>query len=219
MILFDLDGTLTDPKAGITRSVRYALGRLGIEEPDLDSLIGFIGPPLAESFSKQYAMTPEETARAVAFYREFFKEKGMFDNEVYPGVEELLRSLKAAGCTLVVATSKPTVFADAILQHFDLVRHFDLVVGSNLDQTRSAKTEIIACILESFPEVPIAEFVMIGDREHDIIGAHHTGIDSIAVRYGYGADEELRRANPTYMAEAVTELRDLLLSKMGRRQT
>ena len=215
MILFDLDGTLTDPKAGITRSVRYALGRLGIEEPDLDSLIGFIGPPLAESFSKQYAMTPEETASAVVFYREFFKQQGMFDNEVYPGIEELLQSLKSVGCTLVVATSKPTVFAEAILQHFDLAKYFDLVVGSNLDQTRSAKAEIIACILESFPEFQNAYFVMIGDREHDIIGAHHTRIDSIAVRCGYGPDEELRRANPTYMAEAVTELRDLLLSKIG----
>ena len=211
LILFDLDGTLTDPKGGITRSVQFALSRLEIDEPDLERLTGFIGPPLGEMFAKTYNLGREDTRRAIGYYREFFMEQGIFDNEAYPGIEELLNSLKKTKRTLVVATSKPTVFAERILEHFRLKSYFDLVVGSHLDQTRETKADIIAYIMEKYPQVTKRNMVMIGDREHDVIGAQCMGIDSIAVRYGYGCDAEWEKTKPDYLVGTVQELQELLL--------
>ncbi|MFS0862230.1 HAD family hydrolase [Fredinandcohnia sp. 179-A 10B2 NHS] len=208
VILFDLDGTLSDPKVGITKSVQYALQKLNITEPDLDKLECFIGPPLQDSFKEFYGLNEEEAKLAIEFYRERFKEKGMFENALYPGIPELLQSLN--GLTLVVATSKPTVFSEQILHYFNIHQYFDLVVGSNLDGTMIAKTEIIQYILDHYSDHKSEDFMMIGDRKHDIIGANNTGIDSIGVTYGYGSRQELEDANATYLVERVSELKEVI---------
>ncbi|PSR30478.1 MAG: phosphoglycolate phosphatase [Sulfobacillus benefaciens] len=209
-ILFDLDGTLTDPKVGITKSVQYALSRLGIDAPDLDALTPFIGPPLHIAFQQQYHFNFTQTQLAVQYYREYFSVHGIYENVLYQGIPQLLTSLKENSRNLIVATSKPTAFAQQILCHFGIDQFFDQVVGSNLDGTRSAKTEIVACALRQYPQLPSTDFVMVGDREHDIIGATSNGIDSIGVGYGYGSREELSRANATYIADTVEHLRKLL---------
>jgi len=211
IILFDLDGTLSDPKEGITKSVQYALGKMGIVEPDIDRLAAFIGPPLHVSFSEVYGFEEKESKRAIDFFRERFKEKGMFENVLYPNIPLLLTALKESGYVLVVATSKPTIFAEQIIKYFELEEYFQLIVGSNLDGTRSSKTEIIQYILDKYADFPPSEFVMIGDRKHDIIGAKNTGIDSIGVTYGYGTLEEIRDSEPTYIVTGVKQLKDQLL--------
>ena len=211
VILFDLDGTLSDPKVGITKSVQYALQKMNIEEPDIDKLQCFIGPPLQVSFAEYYDFNEEKTKKAIDFYRERFKEKGMFENELYPNIPLLLKSLQENEFTLVVATSKPTIFAEQVLKHFNIDQYFKLIVGSNLDGTRAAKTEIIQYILEKYKEHTHTEFIMIGDRKHDIIGANNTGIDSIGVTYGYGSSEELNYVKPTHIVNNIIELMDVLL--------
>jgi len=211
IILFDLDGTLSDPKVGITKSVQYALNKFSIDEPNLDKLECFIGPPLQDSFAEYYQLDEEDTQKAIGFYRERFREKGMFENELYTAIPTLLNMLKEQKFTLVVATSKPTVFSEQILNYFQIDAYFDLVVGSNLDGTRTAKTEIIQYILDKYKKYEHADFIMIGDRKHDIIGANNTGIDSIGVTYGYGSYDELSKANPSYIVESVEELKDILM--------
>lgn len=210
-ILFDLDGTLTDPKVGITKSVQYALHKMNIVEQDLEKLTCFIGPPLQVSFKEYYGFDEEQTKSAIDYYRERFKEQGIFENELYEGILPLVQLLKEQQYRLVVATSKPTVFAEQILKHFELESYFDLIVGSNLDGTRSSKADIIRFILDYYKGYGNKDFVMIGDRKHDIIGANDTHIDSIAVSYGYGSMEELTESNPTQTAESVEQLKELLV--------
>jgi len=211
IILFDLDGTLSDPKVGITKSVQYALQKMVIIEPDVDKLECFIGPPLQVSFAEHYNFDEVSIQKAVEFYRERFKEKGMFENELYPNIPSLLESLKEQQFILVVATSKPTVFAEKILNYFNIDQYFDFVVGSNLDGTRTSKTEIIQNIIEKYDEYNFDNFIMIGDRKHDIIGANNIGIDSIGVTFGYGSVEELNNSNPTYIVNDVNELKEILM--------
>lgn len=210
-ILFDLDGTLTDPKVGITKSVQYALHKMNIVEQDLEKLTCFIGPPLQVSFKEYYGFDEEQTKSAIDYYRERFKEQGIFENELYEGILPLVQLLNEQQYRLVVATSKPTVFAEQILKHFELESYFDLIVGSNLDGTRSSKADIIRFILDYYKGYGNKDFVMIGDRKHDIIGANDTHIDSIAVSYGYGSMEELTESNPTQTAESVEQLKELLV--------
>ncbi|UPM55464.1 HAD family hydrolase [Gottfriedia acidiceleris] len=214
IILFDLDGTLSDPKVGITKSVQYALQKMEIIEPDVDKLECFIGPPLQVSFAEHYNFDETNIQKAVEFYRERFKEKGMFENELYPNIASLLKSLKKLQFILVVATSKPTVFAEKILNYFNIDEYFDIVVGSNLDGTRASKTEIIQYIMEKYNEYSFDNFIMIGDRKHDIIGANNIGIDSIGVTYGYGSVEELDNSNPTYIVNDVNELMETLIGSL-----
>ena len=211
VILFDLDGTISDPKVGITKSVQYALKKMNIDEPDLDKLECFIGPPIQASFPEIYHFNDSETQMAVDFYRERFKEKGMFENELYAQIPDLLQALHDQKLILTVATSKLTEFAEQILQYFNIRQFFELVVGSNLDGTRTSKTEIIEYILQQYPNHKLDEFMMIGDRKHDIIGANNTGIDSIGVTYGYGSLEELTQSNPTYIVDNIDELKGLLM--------
>jgi phosphoglycolate phosphatase len=212
-ILFDLDGTLSDPKIGITKSVQYALKQFGIIEPDLNELDGFIGPPLQESFAGRYGFDEEKAQKAIEFYRERFTEKGMFENVLYPDIRSLLESLKQHNYTLVVATSKPTVYAVEILKYFQIDHYFDRIVGSNLDGTRIEKTDIIQYILDDYKDHKKEEFIMIGDRKHDIIGAKNVGIDSIGVTYGYGSIEELSHTNPSYLVNRVDEIKDVFLTE------
>ncbi|MDF2569810.1 MAG: 5-nucleotidase [Sporomusa sp.] len=213
VILFDLDGTLTDPKIGITKSVQYALAKFNIDEPDLDKLISFIGPPLVESFQEFYSLNKVEADAAVKYYREYFTQSGMYENRIYPGIKEMLAKLAGDGAELIVATSKPTVFSETILEYFELTRFFKTIVGSNLDGSRIHKTEIIDYILTAIPHVTRKNIVMVGDRKHDIIGAQNNGIDSIAVSYGYGGLEELRQVAPSFIVPSVNELEQLLIHK------
>ncbi|WP_341479089.1 HAD family hydrolase [Heliobacterium chlorum] len=218
LLLFDLDGTLTDPKIGITKSVQYALRKYGIVEENLDNLVKFIGPPLIDSFM-EFAHFDEATARqAVEYYREYFSVYGLYENALFPQIPELLAGLKQSGKELLVATSKPTVFAEKILEHFHIGVYFSAVIGSNLDGTRCAKDEVIEYALSIAGQGndssvyakgggrPFGNALMIGDRKHDIIGAQKNNIDSVAVTYGYGSLEELEKAKPTYMVHSVDEL-------------
>jgi phosphoglycolate phosphatase len=202
-ILFDLDGTLTDPKEGITKSIAYALNKMDIPSPTLDELTPFIGPPLVTSFKEYFQMNEEEAQTALQFYRERFSTKGLYENVVYDHIDDLLNHLKQSGYKLAIATSKPTVFAEIILKHFALYDYFDAVVGSELDGSRSLKGEVIAEVLRILKVTNKESCVMIGDRKHDVIGAAQNGIDSIGVTYGYGSQKELEDANATYIVHSV----------------
>lgn len=209
-ILFDLDGTLTDPKVGITKSVAYALKCFGIEVEDLDSLCKFIGPPLKESFMNYYGMNSEDGDKAVEMYREYFRPYGVYENEVYQGISALLEALQNEGRRVILATSKPTVFAKTILEHFGLMQYFDVVVGSELDGTRVKKAEVIEYALQLAGVTDKSQVVMIGDREHDVIGAKKNGVASIGVTYGYGSREEHESCGADIIVESVKELASVL---------
>ena len=163
-ILFDLDGTLTDPKEGITKSVAYALESFGIHVEDLDSLCKFIGPPLKESFMVYYELDDAQGDQAVEKYRERFAVTGLFENKVYPGIREMLELLKEQGKTLLVATSKPSIYARQILEHFDLMKYFTFLSGSELDGTRVDKAEVITYALQENKIQDLSKVIMIGDR-------------------------------------------------------
>ena len=210
-ILFDLDGTLTDPKLGITKSVAYALKSYGIQVDDLDSLLKFIGPPLQESFVKYYGFSEEQGAEAVEKYREYFKPYGIYENKVYDGVENMLTELVKCGKKVILATSKPTVFANVILEYFHLDKYFTCAVGSELDGSRVKKGEVITEALRQAGVTDKSLAVMIGDREHDILGAKENGIDSIGVLYGYGDRAEHEAAGAGMILESVEQLLQLLI--------
>lgn len=205
-ILFDLDGTLTDPGEGITNSVKYALQKFGIEVGDKSELNKFIGPPLWDSFEEYYGFTREQANQAVEYYREHFRDKGIFENKVYPGVVELLETLSAEGKKLVLATSKPQVFAERILEHFGLKKYFVFIAGSELDGTRVDKGEVIQFALAGIGVEKLSQAVMVGDRRHDILGAHKAGIKAIGVLAGYGGGEELLDAGADYIVERVADI-------------
>ncbi|AER19758.1 HAD family hydrolase [Streptococcus suis] len=210
-ILFDLDGTLTDSGQGILNSVAYALEKMGIEEPDTANSNRFIGPPLYESFSRFYQLSPEDTQSAVDAFRVYFKEKGMFENQLYPGIIPLLEELRTAGKTLVIATSKPEIFAKQILEHFGISHYFDVIAGASLDSSRISKADVIGYAinqLEAFPN----NAVMIGDREHDIEGARMHQLPAIGVLYGYGNKQEFEKAGATMIVETVQDLKRVLLT-------
>lgn len=227
-ILFDLDGTLTDPKIGITTCVQYALHKLGIEEPDLDKLEPFIGPPLRDSFRDFYDMDEEKAGQAATYYRERFSTVGLFENEVYPKIPQMLNELKRKGKKLAIASSKPTVFVEQILEHFEISQYFDVIVGSEMDGTRSRKEEVVEEALKQLlPEkrydrlcnriVDLTgdahvdrEVVMVGDRRFDIEGAAEYGIASIGVSYGYAEEGELAEAGADIIVDTVEELTDVL---------
>lgn len=213
LVMFDLDGTLTDPGSGIIHSIMYALRALNCEVPQPADLKPFIGPPLQESFKTQLKFDKQRTNEAIQYYREYFTQKGMYENEVYPGMIDLLEALQHEKIILTVATSKPTIFAEKILSHFKMDFFFDRVVGSHLDGTRTAKSEIIAEVLKHYPNISKPEIVMIGDRVHDLIGAKQNDISSIGVLYGYGSKEEICSAEPDIIALSVSELKKSLLQQ------
>ncbi|MDH4211130.1 MAG: HAD hydrolase-like protein [candidate division WOR-3 bacterium] len=209
--LFDLDGTLTDPQVGITNSIQYALARFGIMERDRKGLIKFIGPPLLESFRKWYGFDDTRGRKAIAFYREYYAEQGIYENTMYEGIDDLLSELHSRGCMIALATSKATIYAQKILEHFGIAQYFDRVEGSNFDLTRAAKFEIIADILAETSARDRDEYLMVGDHVDDIRGARENGIDSVAATYGYGLERDLVEAGPTHIVHTVQELRTLLL--------
>jgi phosphoglycolate phosphatase len=189
-IFFDLDGTLTDPKPGITRSIQYALQKLGHAAiPTEDELTWCIGPPLRASFVRLLG-AEEHADRAVSLYRERFSDIGLFENRVYNGIAEVLTTLSQSGQRLFVATSKPHVFARRIIEHFGLRHHFEHVFGSELDGTHVDKSDLLAYALKTTSADP-SKALMIGDRSHDMVGAKNNGMQGIGVLYGYGSKEEL----------------------------
>ena len=195
IILFDLDGTLTDPKEGITKSVQHALQAYGIDEPDLDKLCPFIGPPLSDSFKEYYGFSEAQAREAIGHFHEYFTKQGMFENKVYPGIREMLTRLKDAGLTLAVATSKPEPFAIQILEHFDLLSYFTLVGGADMEEIRVRKGDVIAYTLDRLGTTPEeSKVIMVGDRKHDVLGARENGLPCAGVLYGYGSREELEEA-------------------------
>ncbi|MCR4584196.1 MAG: HAD hydrolase-like protein [Lachnospiraceae bacterium] len=224
-ILFDLDGTLTDPKEGICRSVQYALEKMGIEEKNTDRLTVFIGPPLADSFREHYGLDKEHCDKAIEYYRERFSSVGWKENIPYEGVGSMLSRLKSSGAKLAVASSKPTVFVEKILKYFGLRRYFSVVVGSELNGSRSSKEEVVE---EVFRQLYAKDrsgksreelknlTVMVGDRKYDIEGAHEKGIEAIGAAYGYQQDGELAEAGADAIASDMEELCDLLI---GGRET
>lgn len=206
-ILFDLDGTLTDPKEGITKCVQYALSKFGIEA-DCDELVSFIGPPLVTSFREFYGLSDEECELAVKYYRERFSTVGLFENVPYDGITDVLAKLKEKGYTLAIATSKPTVFTMRICDKFGLTPYFDYIKGSELDGTNAEKVDVIRCVLEDTGAKP-EETVMIGDRKFDILGAKEFGLTSLGVRYGYAAEGELEAAGADYIVDTVEQIGEL----------
>lgn len=193
-LLFDFDGTLVDTSEGILKSVKYAQTKLGLRELSHDQLVSFIGPPLKESFIRYYSMTDNDAEDAVNAFREYYSTEGVHQCALYPHVDEVLNALCADQKTLFVATSKPTKFAKMIADRFKISAYFREIVGSNLDNTREKKKEVIQYILNQYPDVDKSEFVMIGDTLNDIDGAHSCGIKAIGVTYGFGTDESLKTA-------------------------
>jgi phosphoglycolate phosphatase len=208
-ILFDLDGTLTDPKEGILNSVKFALSRFGTAVPDEDTLLKFIGPPLQGSFRDFYDFSGSDIELAIRYFREYFTSKGIHENRLYPGAAELLEFLKSRGVFIVLATTKPTAYANSILENFKIAEYFAYVKGSNLDGTESGKSEIIDHIIEKF-RLEKASTIMVGDRSYDILGAKENGIDSAGVLYGYGSESELEEAEATYIVRNIVEMKNLL---------
>ncbi len=208
--LFDLDGTLTDPKEGITKCVQYALRRFGIER-ESDELLCFIGPPLKEQFMNYCGFTREQAEEAVKVYRERFAPIGIFENRAYDGAAELLGELKAAGKTLALATSKPQIFAERIAKKYGLEPYLDLIVGSELDGRLTDKAQVVAEVLARLGAKP-EEAVMIGDREHDVMGAKANGVKCVGVSFGYAQPGELEAAGADWIAGSMDGLRDLLFS-------
>ncbi len=211
-ILFDLDGTLTNPEEGITNSVAYSLEYYGIHVEDKRNLRKFIGPPLKASYMIYYGFDDKKAEEAVAKYREYFAPKGVYENEVYKNIPEVLEKLKYKGYKLVVATSKPTVYAKRITEHFDLDKYFEDICGSELDGRRTNKAEVIKYAIDKF-NIEKDNVIMIGDRLHDIVGAKNNGIKSIGVLFGFGSLEELKEAGADYIAEKeddILKITDLL---------
>ncbi|MDP4128425.1 MAG: HAD hydrolase-like protein [Bacillota bacterium] len=213
VLLWDLDGTLTDPKVGITLSVQHALKRLGYPLPEVDRLEWVIGPPLKESFKILLHTTDAALLdQAVMLYRERFQVTGLYENVVYPGIPELLGKLKEQGCKHLLATSKPRIFAEKILQHFALESNFSVIMGSELNGQFVEKDALIAEVLKKAPAGSQTRTVMIGDRSYDVLGARANHIDVISVGYGYGTAEELREASPNFIAPTVGDLEKILFS-------
>ncbi len=244
-ILFDLDGTLTDPKEGICKSVQYALGKMGIQEPNIDKLEPFIGPPLMDSFMNFYGMDKKEAQKAVDFYRERFSAIGIYENKIYPGIPELLDTLKDKGAFLAIASSKPTVFVEKILKYFKIDSYFDVVVGAELNGVRGKKEEVVEEALKQLRELDdlavhaedgfgvlqdgtpnpnrtykaildASNTAMVGDRMFDIQGALAFDVYPVGVNYGYAPKGELKEAGALSIAENVKQLHKVLINKDGK---
>lgn len=208
--LFDLDGTLTDPKEGITKCFRYALEKMGVESPELTALEQYIGPPLVKSFQEYFS--EEGAKKAVEYYRERYRETGIFENGVYEGIEDVLKTAKANGKKLALATSKPQHFAQIIMDHYGLSQYIDVLVGARNDAQTKADV-----IRQVFAEAGLDEesrkyAVMVGDRLHDIEGAKECGIASLGVRFGYAKENELEEAGADYIVATTEELRAFVLA-------
>ena len=211
--IFDLDGTLTDPMVGITTCVQYALAAYGINEPDIRNLTKFIGPPLVTSFMEFYGVNQETAQGMLVKYRERFSTIGMYENEIYPGIKEILEKLYNQGYTIAMATSKPILFAEKILEYFDIKKFFHVLAGASMDETRNTKDAVLKYALtklQAMDRVP-TRIVMIGDRKFDVLAGKELGTETVGVLYGYGSEEEIVAAKPTHIVKTVENLSELLL--------
>ena len=208
---FDLDGTIIDSSPGITNSVMYALKKFGIEETDREKLCKFIGPPLTDSFARFYGFNEKKSWLGVEYYREYYQDTGIFECSVYNGLEESLKALKAAGKRLFVATSKPEVYARKIIEHFGLEEYFEYVAGMELDGRRGSKAEVIEYLIDTCHVTEKQRVLMIGDREHDVLGAKKEGLDCMGVLYGFGNREELEKAGAVCIAETPEDIAKIIL--------
>lgn len=204
-ILFDLDGTLTDPAKGITNSVAYALRHYGIEAADRSALCAFIGPPLAYSFNKYYGFDQKQCLEAIEIYREYFSVKGKFENSVYDGIIPMLQALRNRGFRLFIATSKPQKFALEIAEHFGFEKYFEAIRGIPMNGENMTKGQVINGVLQEF-SLDAAKTLMVGDRSYDVIGAKENGLDCAGVLYGYGSKSELKGSGADYIIESVHKL-------------
>jgi phosphoglycolate phosphatase len=211
IVIFDLDGTLTDSSKGIISCVNYALDRLDYPKDSRGDLTEFIGPPLADSFIKYFGFSREKALSAVDIYRELYKEKGQFENTPYNGISECIKRLHDSGLSVCLATSKPYVFAKEILKQNNLLSYFADVVGSDLDNSMTDKAELIASIIRRYPDDPLSSFIMVGDRNYDVVGAKATGIHSMGVRYGFAKSNELETAGADLIADTPEMVADLIL--------
>lgn len=211
-IFFDLDGTLTDPAEGITNSFKYAFKHFGLEIPPYETLLSFIGPTLPFTFKELVHLPDDKIDEAVATYREYFGVTGLFENKVYPGIPELLQKLKDEGRHLVVATSKPEHFSKRIMERFDLAKYFDYICGSNMDESRGNKAEVIKYALEccGLTQKDKDRIIMIGDRYHDIEGAKQNGLKCASVLYGFGNREEFEKYGADYIVNTVNDIYAIL---------
>ncbi|MDR2706227.1 MAG: HAD hydrolase-like protein [Planctomycetaceae bacterium] len=209
-VLFDLDGTLTDPYWGITNSIKYALNKFNIAEQNDHKLKSFIGPPLEQSFMEYYHFNKNEAKKAIEFYREYYSVKGIYENKLYHGIDIVLKTLNSKNINCIVATSKLEKYAVKVLQHFNIDLYFSGVAGSNLEGTLVEKEDIIEYIIKKY-KLEKEKTIMVGDRKYDIIGAKNNGINSIGVLYGYGTQKELEEIKPTYLCNNIDELLKLLL--------
>lgn len=210
-ILFDLDGTLTDSGEGITKSVQYALEYFDIIVDDLKELNRFIGPPLKDSFKKFYNFDDERAELGMKKYRERYADKGIYENSLYDGIIELLEALKKNNKKIILATSKPEVYAKQILKYFNIDSYFNFVAGADFEETRVNKGDVIKYALEGAEISNLSKVIMIGDREHDVIGAKENNIKVIGVLYGYGDVIELTQARADYIAKNTRELMNMLI--------
>ena len=210
IVLFDLDGTIIDSSLGVTNSVKYALSKLNIEVKSNQELLSYMGPPLLYSFQTFHGLTKEEAEKAIGYYRETYKKKGIFENTVYPGIEELLVKLKEQGFVIGLATSKPEKFAEIILEKLGIAKYFDKICGASLDQSRSEKIDVMKYVLEKLGVTNNKEVLMVGDRMYDINASNALGIDSVGVLFGFGSYEEFEKARATYIVNNALEILNIV---------
>ncbi len=211
-ILFDLDGTLTDSGPGIRNAVRHALRRFGIEENEKEKLDRFIGPPLYDSFVRFYGIEPEKAKNGEEYFREYYRDTGIFENSVYDGIPECLSALKNSGLSLYIATSKPDFMAEKVVEYFDIKKYFDGIFGAKPDMSISSKKDVITLLRNAHPEITPENSVMVGDREHDALGARAHGIGCIGVLWGYGSEEEFLQCGTMHTVKTPKELSRYLLT-------
>ena len=211
-IFFDLDGTLTDPAEGLFNSVYYALEKMNHERPPLEKMSAFIGPPLIEGFSSVCGMSGAQAERARDLFREYYPERGIFECRMYDGVPEMLKALVENGFTLVLATSKPEIFARRLLDYYGLACFFTYAAGSLLDESRSQKAEVIAYAMDTLGITDPDACLMVGDRRYDVQGARACGMRAVGVLWGHGSERELCEAGAAMLAKNPQELLTLLLA-------
>ncbi len=215
-VLFDLDGTLTESGPGIMNAAKIALNHFGIEENNVENLHKFVGPPLTASFGQCYGMNEADTQEAIAVFRKYYNVTGIYENSVFEGVQEMLQQLKSNGLLLSIASSKPRPMIDIVVDHFDIRKYFDVIVGCELDGTRSQKKEVVDEVIRLFGELSgddavLEHSIMVGDRMYDVNGARECGLECIGVTYGYGTRQELQEAGAAYIVDSVNELGEKLL--------
>lgn len=210
-LLFDLDGTITNSKEGITKCVQYALDKIGVNEPDLDKLEHFIGPPMVEHFMESYGFDKELSTKLLVYYRERYVPIGIYENEIYDGIIEMLDGLRKEGYVIALATSKPQEMAEEVLRYFDIYKYFDIIVGAFLSEKRTKKSEVIEEVLNQCHVADKSTVLMIGDRSYDVIGANSMGIDCMGVTYGFGSREELKNCGATLIVDSPADILNMLI--------